>query len=247
MLPFVERLNIISSYHRCQAGRVVRTGLEQPPGRNCGTPRWSAQHNPARTNDPMKRLEPGNYGKETSFAVRNHDTRMTAEEYNRLPKHPLHLILDNLRSAFNVGSIFRTADTARLASIATCGYTAHPPHGKLGKTALGTLDFIPTRHFDSALDAVRFFQDRNTPVWALETISLSRVYTSVTFPRPIAIVLGNEALGVSREVLKECEEWIEIPMYGYKNSLNVASACAVVSFEVLRQWQVPSPNSKPGG
>ena len=168
--------------------------------------------------------------------MRNHDTHVTPAEYKRLPKHPLYLILDNLRSAFNVGSIFRTADTVRLAGIATCGYTAHPPHVKLAKTALGTLDYISTEHFDSALEALQSFQDQDIPVWALETTSHSRTYTSVTYPRPVAIVLGNEALGVSREVLEKCDERIEIPMYGYKNSLNVASACAVVAFEILRQW-----------
>ena len=195
---------------------------------------------PALIITPMKRLEPGSYGKETTFAVRNHDIHMTPAEYKCLPKHPLHLILDNLRSAFNVGSIFRTADTARIAGIATCGYTAHPPHAKLAKTALGTLDYIPAEHFDSALEAVQSFQRRNIPVWALETTSHSRPYTSVTYPRPVAIVLGNEALGVSREVLEKSDERIEIPVYGYKNSLNVASACAVVAFEILRQWQEAS-------
>ena len=187
----------------------------------------------------MKRLEPGNYGKETTFEVRNFDTPLSAEEYQRLPKHPLHLVLDNLRSAFNVGSIFRTADTARLARVITCGYTAHPPHAKLDKTALGTLDFVATEHFDSPLDAVASLQDQGIPVWALETTSRSRIYTSASYPRPLAVVLGNEALGVSREVLERCDELIEIPTFGFKNSLNVAVASAVVVFEALRQWGIP--------
>ena len=102
----------------------------------------------------MKWLEPGNYGKETTFAVRNHDAQLSLDEYRRLPKHPIHLVLDNLRSAFNVGSIFRTADTGRLARVLTCGYTAHPPHPKLDKTALGTLDYIDTAHFDTTTAAV---------------------------------------------------------------------------------------------
>ena len=82
------------------------------------------------------KLKPGNYGKETSFEVRNFDAQMSLDEYARLPKHPLYLVLDNLRSAFNVGSIFRSADAARLQGLYTCGYTAHPPHPKLDKTAL---------------------------------------------------------------------------------------------------------------
>ena len=95
-----------------------------------------------------------------------------------------------------------------------------------------------TAHFDSALDAVADLQSRCVSVFALETTSHSKPYTAVDFPRPVALVLGNEALGIDREVLAVCDELIEIPVFGYKNSLNVASACAVVLFEILRGWQV---------
>jgi len=186
----------------------------------------------------MKRLQPGDFGKETTFQVRNFDASLSVEEYRQLPKHPLHLVLDNLRSAFNVGSIFRTADTARLARVITCGYTAHPPHAKLDKTALGTLTYVAAEHFDAALDAVAALQEQGIPVWGLETTSRSKVYTTVSYPRPLAVVLGNEALGVSCEVLERCDELIEIPMFGFKNSLNVAAAGAVVVFEALRQWEI---------
>jgi 23S rRNA (guanosine2251-2'-O)-methyltransferase len=185
----------------------------------------------------MKPLQPGNYGKETSFEVRNFDAPLSAEEYARLPKHPIHLVLDHLRSAFNVGSIFRTADTARLARVVTCGYTAHPPHAKLDKTALGTLDYVASEHYDSTIDAVDALRAQNIPVWGLETTSRSKLYTAVSYPRPLALVLGNEALGVGRDVLERCDELIEIPTFGFKNSLNVASAAAVAVFEILRQWQ----------
>jgi len=184
------------------------------------------------------RLKPGNYGKETSFEVRNFDAQMSLDEYARLPKHPLYLVLDNLRSAFNVGSIFRSADAARLQGLYTCGYTAHPPHPKLDKTALGTLDYIETRHFATTLEAVDYLRGRDVPVWALETTSQSRCYTELDYPHPLALIVGNEALGIDREVLECCDQLVEIPMYGYKNSLNVAAASAVLSFEVLRQWQL---------
>jgi len=185
----------------------------------------------------MKPLQPGNFGKETTFEVRNFDAPLSAEEYAQLPKHPIHLVLDHLRSAFNVGSIFRTADTARLARIVTCGYTAHPPHAKLDKTALGTLDYVASQHYDSTIDAVDALHAQDIPVWGFETTSRSKLYTAVTYPRPLALVLGNEALGVGRDVLERCDELIEIPTFGFKNSLNVASAAAVVVFEILRQWQ----------
>ncbi len=182
------------------------------------------------------KLTPGNYGKETSFEVRNFDAAISVEEYARLGKHPLYLVLDNLRSAFNVGAIFRSVDAARLAGVLTCGYTAHPPHKKLDKTALGTLDYVPTRHFETALDALDYLSAEGIVAWALETTSHSVSYTDVEYPQPLALVLGNEALGVERAVLERCERIVEIPMYGYKNSLNVASAAAVVAFEALRQW-----------
>lgn len=184
-----------------------------------------------------KKLQPGNYGKETTFEVRNFDAPLSLSEYARLPKHPIYLILDNLRSAFNVGSIFRTADTSRLAQVITCGYTAHPPHAKLDKTALGTLEYVPTRHFDSTTEAVSHLRQAGTPVFALETTTASSVYTECPYPQPLGLVLGNEALGVSREVLDQCDQILEIPLFGFKNSMNVAAAAAVVTFEILRQWK----------
>ena len=186
----------------------------------------------------MRRHKPGSEGFETSFEVRSHDARLTPEEYARLPKHPMHIVLDRLRSAWNVGSIFRVADTARAAEVVTCGYTAHPPHKKLEKTALGTARLVPSRHFETAAKAIAKLKEEGATVYGLETTSTSRAYTEVQYPRPAALVLGNEALGVEREALALCDELIEIPMHGSKNSLNVAAACAVAVFEILRQWKV---------
>ena len=182
------------------------------------------------------KMKPGDYGKETSFQVRNFDIDMSTGDYNKLVKNPLYLILDNLRSAFNVGSIFRCADAARLAGIYTCGYTAHPPHKKLDKTALGTLAFVPTKHFETTEEALAHLSYEGINIWALETTSHSVDYTKVNYPKPLAIVLGNEALGVERNILEKCQSLLQIPMYGYKNSLNVANAAAITTFEILRQW-----------
>ncbi|MFH1568770.1 MAG: TrmH family RNA methyltransferase, partial [Gemmatimonadota bacterium] len=142
------------------------------------------------------RRRPPEGAEETRFEVRSLDAPLSAEAYARLPKHPVHLVLDHLRSAFNVGAIFRTADTARLERILTCGYTAHPPHPRLEKTALGTLGLVATQHFETTAAALADCRARGLPVWALETTSHSRPYTAVPFPRPVALVLGNEALGV---------------------------------------------------
>ena len=174
---------------------------------------------------------------ETNYEVRSFDAEITKDAYDRLPKLPLYFILDNLRSAFNVGSIFRTCDILRVKSLFLCGYTACPPHAKLEKTALGTIDFVPWRYFESAALAVDYLRDRSIAVWAAETASGSVPYDEAEFPEELAIVLGNEALGVSRDVLERCDGLVEIPTRGYKNSLNVASACAVLGFKALEQME----------
>ncbi|EKU23059.1 trna rrna methyltransferase [Nannochloropsis gaditana CCMP526] len=151
--------------------------------------------------------------------------------------HPLVLILDNVRSAYNVGSLFRTAETALLQELITCGFTPHPPHEKLKKTACRSLENVPSRHFSTTLDAVRTMKEEGFVVFAMETTSRSQCYTHVAFPEKAALVLGNEVIGVDTAVLEECDGGIiEIPTFGQKNSLNVASAAPVVVFEVLRQW-----------
>lgn len=174
---------------------------------------------------------------ETGFHVRSLDADLSPEEYGTLPKNPLYFILDNLRSAFNVGSIFRTCDVLRVKELLLCGYTAHPPNKKLEKTALGTIAYVPWRHFPNTLDAVDDLQGRQIPVWAAETTSVSIPFTKVAFPSEVGIVLGNEALGVSREALDRCDRIIEIPTFGFKNSLNVASACAVLGYKALEYMQ----------
>jgi 23S rRNA (guanosine2251-2'-O)-methyltransferase len=174
---------------------------------------------------------------ESNLDVRSHDLDISYEEYTARPKFPITLVLDNLRSAFNVGSIFRTADTTRLQRIITCGYTAHPPHPRLDKTALGTVDYVETSHVESTVEAVADLQSQGVAVWALETTSKSLGYTEVEFPQPLALVLGNEALGVKREVLECCDAIVQVPVFGYKNSLNVACTAAVVVYEILRQWE----------
>lgn len=105
--------------------------------------------------------------------------------------HPLVLILDNVRSAYNVGSLFRTAETALLQELITCGFTPHPPHEKLKKTACRSLENVPSRHFSTTLDAVRTMKEEGYVVFAMETTSRSQCYTHVAFPEKAALVLGR--------------------------------------------------------
>ena len=152
--------------------------------------------------------------------------------------HPIALVLDNVRSAFNVGSMFRTAETAGAAELVTCGITAHPPHPKLRKTALSAVEVVPSRHFDDVIAAITQLKAEGYTIAVMETTTLSKLYTEVKYPKDkkLALVVGNEVTGVDTRVVEMADMVIEIPMYGIKNSLNVASAAPIVLFEVLRQW-----------
>jgi 23S rRNA (guanosine2251-2'-O)-methyltransferase len=150
--------------------------------------------------------------------------------------HPVVLVLDSVRSAENVGSIFRSAETAGATEIVTCGFTPHPPHPKISKTALQSADLVPTRHFLNPLDAIRQLKEEGYTIAVMETTSLSKCYTDVRYPQKTAFVMGNEMLGVDTRIVEMADLVVEIPTYGVKNSLNVGCAASVVLFEVLRQW-----------
>ncbi len=170
---------------------------------------------------------------ETWLQVRSFDAEMTVGEYGDLPKNPLYIVLDNLRSAFNVGAIFRLCDGMRVSGLFLCGYTAFPPHVKLAKTSMGTMEYVPWKRFETAGEAVDHLHRNGVEVWAAETTSGSCDYRAVTYPEKLGIVFGNEALGIGRDVLEKCDRMVEIPLYGFKNSLNVAACCAVIGFKAL--------------
>jgi 23S rRNA (guanosine2251-2'-O)-methyltransferase len=171
----------------------------------------------------------------TALQVRSFDADISLQEYKELVKNPLYIILDNLRSAFNVGAIFRTCDALRVSGLFLCGYTAYPPHIKLQKTSMGTIDYVPWKHFDKTVDAVKYLQDQGIPVWAAETTSRSQSFYDANYPGKLGRVFGNEALGVSRQVVEMCDNLIEIPQWGFKNSLNVAISCGIIGFSAVKK------------
>ena len=172
---------------------------------------------------------------ETGFGVRSFDADISPQEYAELPKTPLYFVLDNLRSAFNVGAFFRLGDILRVSGIYLCGYTAFPPHVKLNKTSLGTIDFVPWKHFGETQDAISDLKKKGVSVWAAETAKDAVRYDKIGIDKPLALLFGNEALGVSQEVLALCDGITEIPTFGFKNSMNVATAGAVLGFEVVKR------------
>lgn len=150
--------------------------------------------------------------------------------------HPIVVVLDKLRSAYNVGNIFRLADTCGVERVVTCGYTATPPHKKLEKTALGSEKFVPVTHHESSLDAVRSLKDEGYYIIGIETVEGSPDLWDIGLQFPVAFVLGNEALGVEKETLAECDAIARLPVYGIKNSLNVANCAAVVLYSAIREY-----------
>lgn len=169
--------------------------------------------------------------------LRNHDAAL--EEAGELPFHPLTLVLDNVRSAANVGNIFRSAEAARVTHIYACGITPVPPCPRLLKTALGSAAYVPYSHHPSTLHIIRELKDRGIQVWGVETTSSSNVYCDVVMPQPLAMVFGNEVIGVDTEVMQACDALVRVPTYGIKNSLNVATCVSVLAWEALRQWNTP--------
>jgi tRNA G18 (ribose-2'-O)-methylase SpoU len=157
----------------------------------------------------------------------------------RLPavqRQPVHIVLDNLRSAFNVGSIFRTADAGAVAHVHLCGMTAAPPNLKLAKTALGAFDYVPWTYHERTEHALDRLAGDGIPVVALEVAPNAANVFAFDWPRPVALVFGNEVTGVGDAALARADDLAAIPMGGYKNSVNVATAFGVVLFEVLRRW-----------
>ncbi len=149
---------------------------------------------------------------------------------------PVVLVLDRLRSAFNVGNIFRLADAVGAEGIVTCGYTAAPPHPKLEKTARGCDAIVPSRYAATATEAVAELKAQGRTVYAVETAESATTVWATAFRFPAAFVLGNEALGVEPEALARCDGIVRLPCRGVKNSVNVGNCAAVVLYEALRQW-----------
>ncbi len=159
------------------------------------------------------------------------------EEGPRLTRPlPLYGVLDNVRSAFNVGSIFRTSEAARVARLELCGITPYPPNPRLDRTALGTAFSVEWRHWIETRQALAALKAEGIEIWALEVSSRAQSLRDVSTPESVALVFGHETIGVSHDALREADRVIEIPLWGRKNSLNVATAYGVVVFELLRRW-----------
>ncbi|MDQ1267043.1 MAG: rRNA (guanosine2251-2-O)-methyltransferase, partial [Bacteroidota bacterium] len=151
--------------------------------------------------------------------------------------HPVSLMLHRVRSLYNVGSIFRTSDSALVKDLVLCEFTPHPPRKEIEKTALGAVDSVPWRYFKKTEDAIGTLKSEGNKIIAVEITDKKRRYDSLKIEEfPLCLVLGNELTGLDDEVLNLCDDAIEIPMHGVKHSLNVSVAAGIVVFEAVRIW-----------
>lgn len=166
--------------------------------------------------------------------------RMNVEEFRASEKMPLIVVLDDVRSMYNVGSVFRTSDAFRVEAIYLCGITAQPPHPEIHKTALGAEDTVAWKHFSTALEAVQTLKTNGYTIFSVEQCEGSTLLSTVneqllTTNSKYAIILGNEVKGVHQEVVDASDGCIEIPQFGTKHSLNVSTTAGIVIWEFAKR------------
>jgi tRNA G18 (ribose-2'-O)-methylase SpoU len=161
--------------------------------------------------------------------------RKSVNEFRQAEKMPVVVVLDNIRSMHNVGSVFRTADAFLIQGICLCGYTPQPPHRDIHKTALGATDTVAWRHFAVTSDAIRSLKEEGYTVLAVEQTEGSMRLNELSLEAgPVAVVFGNEVSGVDAAALVLCDGSVEIPQWGMKHSLNVSIAAGIVLWELVR-------------
>ncbi len=166
--------------------------------------------------------------------------RLSVEAYRHTPKIPLVIILDDVRSQYNVGSIFRTADAFAVKKILLCGITAYPPTHEIHKTALGAENSVEWQYFDTASQAIEILHADGYMVFVAEQCEGSKKLPlqPLATNQKYAVILGNEVKGVSQEAINKCDGCFEIPQFGTKHSLNVAVAAGIVAWEFSRQLRI---------
>lgn len=161
--------------------------------------------------------------------------RSTLDNLHEVKKLPVYVVLNSIRSTYNVGSIFRTSDGAMIEKLYLCGYTPHPPKKEILKTALGSTDSVAWEYVEDPLEIILKLKSEGVKICSLELTSKSKMYYEVK-PQdfPLCLIIGNEITGVAQELIDLCDFSIEIPQYGIKQSLNVAVAYGISIFELRK-------------
>lgn len=164
--------------------------------------------------------------------------RLSIDEFHEAKKLPLTVVLNDVRSLYNVGSVFRSSDAFRVEAVYLCGITATPPHPEIHKTALGGEDSVAWRYFNTATEAVQSLHDEGVTVYSIEQVEGSTKLQNLQLDtdKRYAVVLGNEVKGVHQEVVDMSDGCLEIPQFGTKHSLNVSVTAGMVIWEVAKQF-----------
>lgn len=159
--------------------------------------------------------------------------RLSTEEFRKAPKRPVILVLDEVRSLLNVGSVFRTADAFRIEGLWLCGLTPQPPGREINKTALGATESVAWRHFHRTEDAIHELRAQGYRIFGVEqTTGSAPLQVIPPAPEKRAIIFGHEVKGIASEVLALCDEIIEIPQFGTKHSFNIAVSAGIVLWQL---------------
>lgn len=162
--------------------------------------------------------------------------RIPPEKMGEHPRFPLYALLDNIRSLYNVGAIFRTSDAVRLQKLFLTGITGFPPRREIDKTALGAVETVPWEYGKDPLPLLQSLQSQGTQIVVLEHTSASQSYREADYRFPTCLVVGNEVFGVRDEIIEMADVAVEIPMFGSKQSLNVGIAYGIVIYEILFRY-----------
>lgn len=162
--------------------------------------------------------------------------RISIKEFKEAKKLPLIVILDEIRSLHNIGSVFRTSDAFRIESIYLCGITAVPPHAEIHKTALGAENTVDWKYYKSSVEAVKNLKNEGYFVYSIEQAERSIMLDELVLDKnkKYAVVLGNEVKGVQQEVIDNSNGCIEIPQYGTKHSLNVSVTAGIIIWDFFK-------------
>lgn len=165
-------------------------------------------------------------------------TKPSAREVRLRKRAPIYAVLENIRSLFNVGAMFRTSDAALVSKVFLTGITASPPHAEIDKSALGATDVVPWEYCRDCQKPIKELKAAGIFIVALELTRQSVCYTDFKYSFPVCLIVGNEIEGVSQETLNLCDAAIDISMFGRATSLNVATAYGISLFEILRQYKI---------
>jgi 23S rRNA (guanosine2251-2'-O)-methyltransferase len=169
------------------------------------------------------------------------ENRSTLETLHKVKKLPVYVVLNSIRSNYNVGSIFRTSDGAMIEKLFLCGYTPHPPKREILKTALGSTESVVWEYVKDPKEILLKLKSQGVKICALELTDSSKNYYEISEKDfPLCLLVGNEITGVSQELLDMCDFSVEIPQYGIKQSLNVAVAYGITIFELRKIFDLSS-------